>query len=236
MLIIRSTVNFLRAFRRLWISGGASKVIKKLFAHILFVPGLSTKMRLEYIQDTLSSAAFQQNKSHLGDFFEQWDTSKLASTIADQVDDPLGEQGFSDAEEEPEDYDPYHYVRMARRRAKVTEKLEEDQKAKKAARATTEQAPPTKRAPTPTEQPIMEPGTLASDMLEDTDLMPPPLQVEAPLPPQPTDLGLEDPSLDISADHGKDHFFKGQRQPPVGVRLRHVLNFLADEDEHRCGT
>lgn len=35
-------------------------------------------------------------------------------------------------------------------------------------------------------------------------------------------------------DRRHDHIYKGQRQPPVGMRIEHILNFLADEDIDRC--
>jgi hypothetical protein len=36
------------------------------------------------------------------------------------------------------------------------------------------------------------------------------------------------------ADRRHDHEYRGQRQPPIGIRLEHVVSFLGDQDVDRC--
>ncbi|KAJ9133016.1 hypothetical protein NKR23_g11034 [Pleurostoma richardsiae] len=58
-------------------------------------------------------------------------------------------------------------------------------------------------------------------------------QIDAATPLE-EELGDGNPEIASPQDLVNDHEFSGQRQPPVGMRLRHVLNFLADEDVDRC--
>src|SRR6266542_3987313 len=57
--------------------------------------------------------------------------------------------------------------------------------------------------------------------------------VEASPLPQITDPSIRNPLVANLQDCVEDHVYKGQRQPAIGVRLRHVLNFLSDADKDR---
>ena len=54
-----------------------------------------------------------------------------------------------------------------------------------------------------------------------------------PAPPNAPDLGVRSNLMADPEDCLNRHFWKGQQLPPIGIRLRHVLNFLSDEDVDR---
>ncbi len=244
-------MSFVKQFRRECLHPECSRAVRDFFGDILFAKDLTVRQRVERLQEALDSPPPQRpDFTFLGPFLSAWDTRRISDAVDTEVDDDsivmprLGETPKSlpsgkgpkplssdkgpkllplgkGPKPLPSGKGPRSFPQgkgprqLAWGQDTISRAVDPYDLAGWAPK---EDAAKTHPRATPDSE-LMD-----VDDMEDVDLV----------RPQTSDPGVGAPLRPDQGDCQDDHVFKGQLQPPVGIRLKHVLNFLADEDRHRC--